>query len=300
MKRLTQAGKNIVSLAKIFNEFPSSIALKLGFNPRLISVIKYGYTDKVRGMDAVEKLSVYFGVSTEAFLKDDLTLGSNLSDPLWFTKNIYSTLPLLVSDEALENHIFAKAYSAQTRLYDADRNFKPLKNPAEIRMLFTDARLYYDLWEAGEGPEETIVNLVSLFFYEMLCRKSEEIVSRYTFHEEPYPAVIDYIRKIDHEFDRAIEYVENSKEIKDGTPFQDLVCDDEFDLNVDEMLFALRKKDRDLADYYMCLLYIFGARNNNFTVEQNNEFGIDLMIKLADLENHYAEYFMSMLENSIC
>ena len=48
-------------------------------------------------------------------------------------------------------------------------------------------------------------------------------------------------------------------------------------------------------DYYIALEYIFGAVDNVFSMEQNHDFGVDLMLKYAAIGNTYALSYVSSM-----
>ena len=78
------------------------------------------------------------------------------------------------------------------------------------------------------------------------------------------------------------EILESDKPIEDNA-FKNMVNDPEFDEAINEIFEGLRETDEwnDLIDYYIALEYIFGAVDNVFSMEQNHDFGVDLMLKYA-------------------
>ena len=60
---------------------------------------------------------------------------------------------------------------------------------------------------------------------------------------------------------------------------------------------GLRETDEwnDLIDYYIALEYIFGAVDNVFSMEQNHDFGVDLMLKYAAIGNTFALSYVSSM-----
>ncbi len=87
------------------------------------------------------------------------------------------------------------------------------------------------------------------------------------------------------------EILESDKPIEDNA-FKNMVNDPEFDEAINEIFEGLRETDEwnDLIDYYIALEYIFGAVDNVFSMEQNHDFGVDLMLKYAAIGNTFCFY----------
>ena len=294
MKKINKVGRNIMCLANAINETVTSIALKLEISSGHMSDIKYSKKNPKR--QTLEKFAKYFGVSVESLMNDDFTELNLLVDPARFARNIYTLLPLQVSSEALKNPGFAKAYAAQKRCYDAEKDLKPIRDREEQKKLCEDMMTYFDLGESEDVSKAAIINGISFYFYYLLCLKSVEIISRYYYHFEHYPAMIEKMKENNSDFKGMIESIEND-DLPDGTPFQDVIHDDEFEETINEFLVDLKtvEGERDLAEYYLCLLYVFSAVNNCFSAEQNNEFGTEIMFRFAEMGNKYANDFVSKI-----
>ena len=81
--------------------------------------------------------------------------------------------------------------------------------------------------------------------------------------------------------------------------FKNMVNDLEFDDMINELFEGLRETEKwkwnDLIDYYIALEYIFGAVDNVFSMEQNHDFGVDLMLKYASIGNPFASSYVSSM-----
>ena len=53
-------------------------------------------------------------------------------------------------------------------------------------------------------------------------------------------------------------------------------------VNIIAVCVLFRAMD-DLIDYYIALEYILGAVDNVFSIEQNHDFGVDLIFKYASI-----------------
>ena len=96
--------------------------------------------------------------------------------------------------------------------------------------------------------------------------------------------------------ERIDEILESDKPIEDNA-FKNMVNDPEFDEAINEIFEGLRETDEwnDLIDYYIALEYIFGAVDNVFSMEQNHDFGVDLMLKYAAIGNTFALSYVSSM-----
>ena len=78
-----------------------------------------------------------------------------------------------------------------------------------------------------------------------------------------------------------------------------MIKDLDMDKSLNECFKELKatadKKWSDLVDYYIALQYIFGAVDNVFSLEQNHDFGVDLMLKLTSIGNDYAATYLSSM-----
>lgn len=56
---------------------------------------------------------------------------------------------------------------------------------------------------------------------------------------------------------------------------------------------------RALADYYFAMMYIVGFIDNDFDFETNQRIGIDLITRLAQLENSHALNLLNQFHDYI-
>ncbi|MBR3099894.1 MAG: hypothetical protein IKH18_10095 [Clostridia bacterium] len=96
--------------------------------------------------------------------------------------------------------------------------------------------------------------------------------------------------------ERIDEILESDKPIVDNA-FKNMVNDPEFDGMINEIFDGLRETKgwNDLIDYYIAPEYIFGAVDNVFSMEQNHDFGVDLMLKYASIGNPFAASYVSSM-----
>lgn len=156
----------------------------------------------------------------------------------------------------------------------------------------------YDDVDSGEYTEEAWVNALSFYFYVLISAKGIERVARYVHHQKQYPAMVQKIKETNPELKAMSESLENSDELEDDTPFQDMIKDPEFHQEINRLMRHLKRNPdwADLADYYVCLQYVFAAVDNDFSDQLNQEFGIELMLKFRSLRNKYAKTYVSVIE----
>lgn len=59
-------------------------------------------------------------------IKGDFSDSELSFDPTSFAKNINALLPVVTSDEAEKNPVFAKAYESHLKLFEAEKSFERL------------------------------------------------------------------------------------------------------------------------------------------------------------------------------
>ena len=118
---------------------------------------------------------------------------------------------------------------------------------------------------------------------------SDQIFEQLSLYMNSFILETPRLRNID-------EILESDKPIEDNA-FKNMVNDPEFDEAINEIFEGLRETDEwnDLIDYYIALEYIFGAVDNVFSMEQNHDFGVDLMLKYAAIGNTFALSYVSSM-----
>lgn len=110
-------GANIRSLRKAYGETQEELGAVLHIEKNTVSYYENGKREPNK--DMLTEIANHFMVSVEELMYCDLSgIGSITVDENAFWKNIDIVLPIVLSDEALENDHFKKAYKIHRNFYD--------------------------------------------------------------------------------------------------------------------------------------------------------------------------------------
>ena len=235
-------------------------------------------------------------MSSEAIINGEFSDADFSFDLMAVIKNLDTMLPVFSSDEAINNKVFKDALDSHRKLFEAQKSLCNLDSE-EAEKVWSACWECYENVDSGEYPEEAWANALSFFFYLLITIKGAEVMAKRKYLQENYPVLIEKWKDQNPKMKEQFEEMENSFEPEDVTMFQDMVQDPEFDHELNVLLRHLyRNPDwADLADYYICLQYVYGAVDNHFSEQQNSEFGFDLMGKLRSVRNKYARNFLALM-----
>ena len=290
-------GYNISNLARAFNEKQGKVALAVGMSPSYMSEIVNG--QKTPDRIQLEKIAKYFGMSPEALMNDDFSTMGQVMDLNGIRENTLKMLPLFASSKSLSDPHFAKAYSCQKKLYEAEEQAILLPREEAESLLDAVADNYSEVDEDSIIPEECVANFLSFMFYILIAGRATEIIANYKFKKEEFPVMLEKTLEENPIIKKRIDSIVYGDELTSEEPFQDMIKDLDMDKSLNECFKELKatadKKWSDLVDYYIALQYIFGAVDNVFSLEQNHDFGVDLMLKLTSIGNDYASTYLSSM-----
>lgn len=294
MKGSKKLGYNLLGLLRAFNETQGHLALTLGISTSYLSEIVNGKKEPERAQ--LEKIAKHFGMSPESLMNDDFASIRQITDFEKYTPTLAKLFPLFASEASLNNKDFSEALAAQKKLYKAEEDGIPLPE-SEADSLFNTVFDRYSEVEDEVIGEEVAANTLSFIFYMLVCGRVTEMLARYKNHEESYPILMSKLLESKPKSkERIDEILESDRPIEDNA-FKNMVNDPEFDEAINEIFEGLRETDEwnDLIDYYIALEYIFGAVDNVFSMEQNHDFGVDLMLKYATIGNTFASSYVSSM-----
>ena len=294
VNRERRTRKNIISLAEMFCGNLDTAAERIGLTEEEISSIN---SDKIPiSRELMDKLSNYFGLSPEMIMNNDLSDIEFSFDPSVISRNIDVLFPLRSSEVALKNNVFAKAYKSHQIIFDAEKELHRLSED-ELDKAINDCLECYDDLESRIYPEEAWVNAISFYFYLVINAKIIEMIAGCIHHQERYPALMEKLMEVNPDIKIMIDELEKSGEIEDGTPFHDILSDPDFKKGMRRILMHLKRNPlwSDLTDYYICLMYAFGIVENNFSEQQNSEFGFELLHMYRSIGNKYAKKCISLI-----
>ncbi len=291
MKGSKTLGLNINKLLIMHDISQSKLAKDTGIDKALIS--QYVSGKLMPKQEKLEAIAKYFGVTTEMLLKDNFVVNGSIKVNM--EKSIKGTVdlfPLFENDRTRKNAHFCVALAEQKKIFDH-----------VIKQMHTLDDVDFDkiMGEYSEAVDDDSVG------YEVVANELAFFMTLAMIHREnallapDYEALPIQLRKILDNDSEKKGFYNRHRDIleKSEDHFNGLVNDQDYQSMIMGLIGAL-KEDRewcDLADYYIAMLYVLGAVDNNFSFEQNQEFGQDLMLKFAQCDNVYAMKYFEVIQS---
>ncbi len=288
--------QNIKSLRMTYGESQMELAFAIGLDaPAAISNYENG--TRSPKPDVRRKIAEHFRITEEQLMHVDLSGVHKLSfeylnDETRILEIIFAAFPVVCSDSALKNSLFADGYSAHMRIkkcllsgkepnekdYDIcfasyDKAFEEYALPeAAANMLWWLVQIEYTVLnpKITEGAQQLIKNKISgVEFLRKCCLKN-----------------FDFEGEDDTDDDSAKR--ENLQFYND---IEELVQD---------YLKVLRSSHlSDLAYFYVAIKYLFGSVKNEFSQEMNQAIGNELLWAVSELGNKYAKAYLQAVMSAI-
>ena len=281
MGRLERLGTNIRALRKAYGETQEELGVALNVEKNTVSYYENGKRDINK--DMLAEIAKHFMVSVEELLYCDFSgIGKITIDINAFRKNIEIILPIALSDEALENEHFKKAYKSHKALYDEIRK-DSTDSIDHIDVCFEE---YLEACEDEKIRPEATANILAVW-YMLMSVKTTPLVIKY--RPAPLlqaaaknPKTKQFIDNPDPDFEKDAQEVVAS------------LGDPEMMELIDEMKKTVKRsyKWSDLADYYLALQYIWNIVDNEMGLEFNLRVGVEMLNVFASVGNVYAARFL--------
>lgn len=278
MKDNNLLGKNIQHLREIHGDTLDELGAAIGFAK---STIK-GYENGSRkpDPDTLKAIANYYGKTVDELMYTDLTSLEKINVQQLSLSSAIETfkkiMPLVSSEEAMNNASFKKGYNLCQRILNAFASGEVLRGT-----IITDVtELFLQSIEETEAPE-AVANFVWIIF--VWWSQTFDVTEMLALQNKLLSKRIDML-----ELSRAIKKVSPEVESKRQG----------FISNMDELLWksikALKSDEKwsDLGDYYLALRYTNGLVDTDLSAEMNVTMGIQLMIAYAQLDNKYAKLFI--------
>lgn len=278
MKDNNLLGKNIQHLREIHGDTLDELGAAIGFAK---STIK-GYENGSRkpDPDTLKTIANYYGKTVDELMYTDLTSLEKINVQQLSLSSAIETfkkiMPLVSSEEAMNNASFKKGYDLCQRILNAFASGEVLRGT-----IITDVtELFLQSIEETEAPE-AVANFVWIIF--VWWSQTFDVTEMLALQNKLLSKRIDML-----ELSRTIKKVSPEVESKR----QGFISD------MDELLWesikALKSDEKwsDLGDYYLALRYTNGLVDTDLSAEMNVTMGIQLMIAYAQLDNKYAKVFI--------
>lgn len=281
-------GNNIRALRKAFGKSQLEMAMDLNINDSTISQYENAIQPPER--DILLKIAKYFKITENELVYGDFSnLGkfdvSVLENKELNKKYFESMLPIICSDEALENDNFKKAYKIHIEFYNSILEEKDV-NVDNVEIFLELYKKAYD-----EGVVEGIANILWWIMFE------GHIVNMDTpyFNDmiDSYPSLNSkQIFEILHLNAQDDEYYEKNK-IYERERLE-YIAETEKDFMSNIKILKQTIKYSDLADYYIAFRYILGLYDNSLSFELNKTIGYEIANTFGQLGNKYVKKLISL------
>ena len=281
MTSLEKLGANIKSLRCAFGETQEQLGEAIYVEKNTISYYEKGQREPKK--ETLAAIAQHFMVSTEELLHCDLTAIDKIRvDNTAFWKSIDIIVPIAVSEKALSDEHFAKAFRMHKSFYDQLRRIS-LDGIDNVDICFEE---YEKACENDDSAVEAAANVIGLWFLTLFMLNTPKVL-------EAKPAALRQLAKQDKNARKILENTDPSF-AEEAEAILASIDDDEAKEMVDERLTAVKKSAEwsDLADYYLALQYVWNIVDNDLEWAFNRRIGYEMLNAFVSVKNVYAARFL--------
>ena len=288
MSDLRRLGANIRSLRKAYGETQERLGAALNVEKNTISYYENG--NREPNKDMLTALAKHFMVSVEELMYCDLSgIGIITVDNNVFWKNIDIVLPIVLSEEAMENLYFKRAYRLHRIFYDELRKI----NMDSIDHMDVCLDEYLKAYEDEKIKPEAAANFLAIWNLMLTMLKTVPLVMK------ERPAALMQVAAKDTRVRQMIDNLDPNFE-KDAQKITIALNDSEMTEFMDELKTTIKhSKYSDLADYYIALQYIWNIVDNEMGWDFNRRVGVEMLNSFMSVGNIYATRFLKYSMDSM-
>ncbi len=288
MYNLKRLGANIRYLRRAYGETQEELGYIINVEKNTISNYENGKREPDKFI--LTAIARHFMVTVEELIHQDFSSIQKLTfDNTLFFKKIDEIIPIISSNDAMENECFCKAYTAHYKIYEGLKK----SNFDNIDKLDICIDGYFKAENDRNAKVESACNLISMFYLLLIMFKdTPSIISN-------PPAILIQIAKKDDNTRKIIENPDSNFE-NECKELLEMFEDEDFQEMLDEYKYILKKSQNwsELADYFLALQYVFNLVQNNLTPEFNRRVGTEMLNSLISVKNDYATRFMSLIREA--
>lgn len=281
MNNIERLGANIRSLRKAYGETQEELGIALNVEKNTVSYYENGKREPNK--DMLTEIAKHFMVSVEELMYCDLSgIGSITVDNNAFWKNIDIILPIVLSDEALENNHFKKAYKIHRNFYDELHRIS-MDGIEHIDICFNE---YLEAWEDDKIKPEAAANFLAMWNLMLMMIKTVSLAMKNK------SAALMQVAARDPKAKQIIDNPSPDFE-KDAEEAAAGLDDPEMVELIDKMKITVKHSNwADLADYYLALQYIWNIVDNDLGWNFNRRVGVEMLNSFISVDNVYAARFL--------
>ena len=288
MSDLMRLGANIRSLRKAYGETQERLGAALNVEKNTISYYENG--NREPNKDMLAALAKHFMVSVEELMYCDLSgIGIITVDNNAFWENIDIVLPIVLSEEAIENLYFKRAYRLHRIFYDELRKI----NMDGIEHIDVCLDEYLEAYEDEKIKPEAAANLLAIWNLMLMMSKTVPLVMKNR------PAALMQLATKDQRVRQMIDNLDSNFE-KDAQKITITLNNPEMTEFMDGLKTTIKhSKYSDLADYYIALQYIWNIVDNETGWDFNRRVGVEMLNSFVSVGNIYAARFLKYSMDSM-
>jgi len=274
---------NIRKLRLAFGETQKELGDAIHIKDNMISYFETG--ERKPSHDTIIAIAKHYGITVEELLYQDFSdLKGITVDRFALWRNLDSVLPLICSEEALQNDSFRRAHQYHAEMYEL------LKRDDYSGFYYYD-KCINQYQEAGDDEsiqEEVAANLIAFLYLVRYWTYCPEII-------KVAPAALRQTIKRDERARITLENTDPSFE-KDAKEAKKELDESSYDEGIKEMQNLLKHSSKysELGDYYLALQYAWNIVENELPLEFNLRVGAEMMSTLISVGNPYAARFMQV------
>lgn len=284
----SRLGQNIKALRKAYGETQEKLGHYLNIEKNTVSYYENGKREPDKEM--LSKIAKHYIVTVEELLFCDFTnLDSITIDPNAFLKNLDIILPIVTTNEAMNNKHFKKAYDYHKKAYSALYNLN-MDGLDYFDICFDE---YLNAYDDKNIRPESSANFLAIWNLHLMLLKITPLVL------ETRPAALMQLAEKDFETmaiinDNDSEFEKDAHELLNLCDAPEIV---EF-INKCKTLIK-HSKLSDIIDYYIALEYLWNIVDNSLGFEFNRSVGTEMLNSFSSLGNKYATRFLIFSFDSI-
>ena len=285
---LERMGKNIKALRNAFGETQEELGEILGIEKNTVSY--YENAKREPNKEMISKIAKHYMISVEELMFCDISnIGTIFVDDTVFLKNIDIIFPIVISDSALNNPHFTKAYKQHKEFYDGLKNLN-IHSFDSIEVCVDE---YLEAYSNEQTKVEASANCIAIWSLLLLMMKVPELLKTKSAALMQIAAknkeTKDIVDNPDEEFEK--DALEAMSEMNDPETIK----------LIKDMMISIKRSHKlsDLADYYLAMKYILGIIDNDLGWEFNRRVGLEMLNSFASVGNKYAVQYLKLSLSSI-
>lgn len=290
-QRYYNLGNNIRCLRELFEETEEQLAFSIGVGATAISNYELGEREPER--DRLISIAKHFGVTLDSLLNGDF---SGLKKTKSWKEMRYNTIenrknvmekisPILVSEKALENSNFNKAYSLHMKFKEH------FYNSGEFCEEILECMVLYEK-AFNEKVIESAANYLGLvmLFFGFMDYVTPGFLESVDVLDKNDATVSDFIDACHlYNDDNNTEFSQEVKALIKAK--REFITENSTELLLYIHQLVNSVEYNDIGYYYMALRYYLNMTDSDLGKEQSREIGKQMMLSFAYVGNKYAMQF---------